>query len=308
MVLEEFRVLVLVVAAFVAGAVWESTGWRLRIWSSVLRLFGWSKSARCRIVGAGPGDAALLTIAAKRAIHEADVVIADRLVSEQTLALVRGELIMSRKVKGCANKAQEELHQWTLEALKQGKDVVRLKGGDPFLYGRGAEEIHVFRKAGFSVEVIPGISSAFAAPMSAGIALTTRGVADQVMIATGHGMNDSVPKDMASYNAGRTTVYLMSVGRMQGLMKRLLDPSVGYPFQTPVAVIEKATTLDQRTIRGTIETIYDLCKAEDVQSPATIVVGRAAEALLPTGQAALEISYQHGEGSVKFFCHQLATV
>jgi uroporphyrin-III C-methyltransferase len=203
---------------------------------------------------------------------------------------------MSRRYKGCANKAQDELHQWTLDALHQGLDVVRLKGGDPFLYGRGAEEIHVFRRAGFQVEVIPGLSSSLCAPLAAGIAVTTRGVADQLLIATGHGMNDSVPRDVAPYYEGRTTVYLMSVGRIERLMDRLVSVS-GYPKSTAVAVIERATTHKQRTLRGTIATIAEICKREAVQSPATIVVGRASQAL---SLDELDSEYQVGQGSVRF--------
>eukprot|EP00516_Mucochytrium_quahogii_P006170 CAMPEP_0203761202 /NCGR_PEP_ID=MMETSP0098-20131031/14334_1 /ASSEMBLY_ACC=CAM_ASM_000208 /TAXON_ID=96639 /ORGANISM=" , Strain NY0313808BC1" /LENGTH=303 /DNA_ID=CAMNT_0050655089 /DNA_START=137 /DNA_END=1048 /DNA_ORIENTATION=+ len=279
------------------GVAMERSGWGDRCKAILDRMFV-RRGPKCRLVGAGPGDPALLTVAARYAIQEADVVIADRLVSQDTLNLVRGKLIVSRKYKGCANKAQDELQRWTLEALDQGLDVVRLKGGDPFIYGRGAEEVDDFRKHGFDVQVIPGISSSLCAPLAAGIAATTRGVADQLLIATGHGMNDTVPRDIAPFYAGRTTMYLMSVSRMEQLMKRLTQ--AGYPAATLVAVIEKATTKEQRVVRGTVGTISDIAKAEDVKSPATIVVGRA------TGALEHGSIYQYNHGSVRF--HALPTI
>jgi len=283
---EATTVFLLMAISFMAGTIWEASGWGARakvvsrkICKSLRPGPGGVPQGKCRLVGAGPGDTALLTLAARQALVEADIVIADLLVSPETLKLVKGKLVMSRKYKGCANKAQDELHRWTLQALKEGKDVVRIKGGDPFLYGRGAEEIEVFRKAGFQVQVIPGISSCLAAPLAAGIAVTTRGVADQLIVATGHGMNDTIPRDIAPYYAGRTTVYLMSVSRMQQLMQKLTEPHIGYPSKTPVAVIERATTANQRVVYGCVEDIARICAAEGVESPATIVVGRAARAL-----------------------------
>ncbi|GBG25677.1 Uroporphyrinogen-III C-methyltransferase [Hondaea fermentalgiana] len=294
---EQLASLLVVAFYFALGSWWEAAGYGLRTRSVAKRFTNRAANAmrRLPLVGAGPGDVALLTMAARRAIAEADLVIADLLVPQEILALVNGRLVLSRKYKGCANKAQDELHEWTLAALAQGLDVVRLKGGDPFLYGRGAEEIAVFRRAGFAVEVIPGISSCLSAPLAAGIPVTTRGVADQIIVATGHGMNDTVPRDVAPYYAGRTSVFLMSVSRMTQLMERLASPQLGYPSSTPVAVIEKATTSKQRTVRGTVESIARICEAEAVESPATIVVGRAVDAL---GDAST--AYTAGSGCVRF--------
>jgi uroporphyrin-III C-methyltransferase len=279
------------------GALLERSGWWLRLSSVVSRR--WRRAGgRVRLVGAGPGDPALLTVAARRALHEADVVIADLLVPEETLALVCGRLVMSNKLKGCANKAQRELQDWTLDALSRGLDVVRLKGGDPFVYGRGAEEIDDFRRHGYEVEVVPGISSALAAPLAAGIAVTTRGVADQIAVSTGHGKDDSVPLELVPYAPGRTAIYLMSVGRMDQLMQRLHN--AGYPAATPVAVVESAATRNQRVIRGRLLDIARVCQQHAVKSPATIVVGRATEALLHPAHPGEVSHYQWGLGSVCF--------
>ncbi len=279
------------------GALLERSGWWVRL--SAVAARRWRRAgARMRLVGGGPGDPALLTVAGRRALHEADLVIADLLVPEETLALVRGRLVMSNKHKGCANAAQRELQDWTLAALSRGLDVVRLKGGDPFVYGRGAEEVQDFRRHGYEVEVVSGITSALAAPLAAGIAVTTRGVADQLAVSTGHGMSDSVPRELVPYAPGRTAVFLMSVSRMDELMQRLHD--AGYPAATPVAVVESAATRSQRVIRGRLLDIARLCEHHAVKSPATIVVGRATEALLHPALPGEASHYQWGHGSVCF--------
>ena len=286
-------VLTVVCVSVLLGALLERFGWTTFAIAQCTKFK--SRKPRCRLVGAGPGDPSLLTRAALQALQEADLVIADRLISEDILSLIRGRIILSRKFKGCANAAQNELHDWTLDALHKGIDVVRLKGGDPFVYGRGAEEIEIFRNHGFDVEVIPGVSSSLCAPLAAGIAVTTRGVADQLLIATGHGMNDSIPREVAPYYIGRTTVFLMSVSRMHQLMHRLSES--GYPDGTPVAVIEKAATKDQRVVKGVLAQIADTCVSLNVASPATIVVGKAVYALCQNDGTS---HYQYGKGSVLF--------
>ncbi|KAK9763043.1 uroporphyrin-III C-methyltransferase [Basidiobolus ranarum] len=161
---------------------------------------------RIALVGAGPGDPDLLTIGAKKALMEADLVLADRLIHPQILELTEGEVRIARKTKGRSDQAQDELQEWALEGLLQGKKVVRLKIGDPFLFGRGGEEILYFREHGFTPEVIPGISSALSAPMVANVPVTIRGYADQLLITTGRGEKGSMP-DIPVYSPMRTTVF-----------------------------------------------------------------------------------------------------
>ena len=233
---------------------------------------------RIRLVGAGPGDPELLTVKAFRAIQEAELVVSDNLVPKDILALVRGKLFIAlKKSEGRADQSQDELMNVALEGARSGLNVIRLKNGDPFVYGRGGEEVLFFRKHGFEAEVIPGISSCLTAPLAALIPVTHRGVADQFLVATGQGKNGSIPA-IPPYASHRTTIFLMSVARMADLVKDLV--AHGYPEDCPVAVVEKATFPDQRVIRATLSTIADLSATEKIQSPSTIVIGNSVNALV----------------------------
>ena len=153
------------------------------------------------LVGAGPGDPELLTVgAAKILADERRLVIADRLVSREVLALVRGELRVARKLPGCAEIAQQEIYRWTEEAVRAGKDVVRLKIGDPFVFGRGGEEILEFReRLGVEASVVPGVSAVFSSPLLGKIPVTHRAVASQVVMSTGYGKEYARPS-LQSYH------------------------------------------------------------------------------------------------------------
>jgi len=239
-----------------------------------------SSTARGRItlVGAGPGDPDLLTVKAYRIIQEAELVVSDNLVPKPILSLVRGELFVAlKKSEGRADQSQDELMNVALEGAKRGRRVIRLKNGDPFVYGRGGEEVLFFRKHGFEVDVIPGISSCLAAPLSGLVPITHRGVADQFLVATGQGKNGSIP-EIPPYAHHRTTVFLMSVARMADLARDLV--AHGYPENCPVAVVEKATFPDQRVLRGTLATIADISQTEKIQSPSTIIIGNSVNALV----------------------------
>ena len=145
------------------------------------------QQADLALVGAGPGDPELITLKARRYLQNADLVVSDRLVPQQVLDLVEGELRIAAKVTGKSDEAQIELMKWCLEGVEKGQKVVRLKIGDPLLFGRGGEEILWFRERGYEPELVPGISSALSAPMAAKIPVTHRGVSDQVIITTGRG-------------------------------------------------------------------------------------------------------------------------
>ena len=147
-----------------------------------------SSGGRVSLVGSGPGDPDLLTVQAMKLIQEADLVVSDRLVSNDILNLVQGELKIANKKPGCAEMAQEEIYRWVCEGVKEGKNVVRLKIGDPYLFGRGGEEVLFFREH-LQVEpfVSAAVSSSFSAPLAAGIPLTHRGLSNQVLISTGYG-------------------------------------------------------------------------------------------------------------------------
>lgn len=209
-------------------------------------------------------------------LNNASLVIADRLISQEILDLIRCEVRIANKKPGCAEEAQQEIYRWAQEAISEGRNVVRLKIGDPFLFGRGGEELLEFRKYGVEPIIAPGISSSYSAPLAATIPLTHRGISNQVLISTGYGKDASVV-DVPPYSAERTVVLLMAVGRIGEISQRMIE--VGYPEDTPVAIVERATTPSQRTLYGTLRTIGQVAVAEKAAAPATIVVGHVVHAL-----------------------------
>jgi len=231
------------------------------------------------MVGSGPGDPDLLTMAAHKILTDPSIlVISDRLVSPEILDLIKGEIKVARKMPGCAEEAQAEIYRWCKEGIEAGKHVVRLKIGDPFVFGRGGEEVLQFRDFGVEPKVIPGVSAAFSAPLLGSIPVTHRGVANQVVMCTGYGRNGTSP-DLIQYHKEQTIVFLMAVGRLKELCQRLIDMA-GYPSTTPVGIIQDAGCPSQRTVVGTMETIGDLAEEFDVQAPSTIVVGDVVRVLL----------------------------
>jgi len=236
-------------------------------------------TARVSLVGAGPGDPELLTLKAARILKDSNaLVVSDRLVSKEILDMVKGELRIARKQPGCAEKAQEEIYDWAVKGLQDGRHVVRLKIGDPFVFGRGGEEVLKFRELGVEPLVIPGVSAAFSAPLLGGIPVTHRGVSNQVVMCTGYGRNGTSP-DLIQYHEEQTVVFLMAVGRLHELCAKLHELA-GYPNDTPVGIIERAGCPDQRTLVGDMNTIADLAKKHSIKAPSTIVVGKVVNVLL----------------------------
>lgn len=230
------------------------------------------------LVGAGPGDPDLLTMAALRAIKEADLVLADKIVPEQVIALVKCELKIARKFPGNADAAQEEFNAMALKALKQGKNVVRLKQGDPFLFGRGGEEVLFFRQHGYTPRVIPGLSSAVAAPLLSGIPLTHRSVASQFLVTTGTGAKNSAAP-LPTYDPHRTDVFLMAIHRLEPLTQDLINKQK-YPSDLPCAIVERASCADQRIIWGTLDSICQLLDSVGgSRPPGLLIVGHAIQVL-----------------------------
>ncbi len=223
------------------------------------------------LVGGGPGDPGLLTVRARQLLAQADVVVTDRLGPVEVLAELDPdvEVIDVGKVPGHHPVPQERINQILVEQAGAGKRVVRLKGGDPYVFGRGGEEAIACLEAAISVEVVPGITSAIAVPAAAGIPVTHRGLARSLTIATGHdGLPDSAQSD------ADTLVLLMGVSRLADTMAALV--ARGRSPQTPVAIIERGTTPRQRTTAGTIATIADLARQREAEAPAIIVVGDVA--------------------------------
>jgi uroporphyrinogen III methyltransferase/synthase len=234
------------------------------------------KSGKVYLVGAGPGDPGLITVKGLDCLRHADVIIYDRLVEESLLNEARpeAEKIYVGKADRLHILEQDSINQLLLEKAREGKVVVRLKGGDPFVLGRGGEEASGLAENGIPFEVVPGVSSAVAVPAYAGIPLTHRGVASSVMIITGHkAFEANGPKiawDKISM-ATDTLVILMGLGNLVYIVDQLVKN--GKSPSTPVAVITQGTTHHQRCVMGTLEDILAKVKSENLQPPSVVVVG-----------------------------------
>ncbi|KAF9171250.1 hypothetical protein BGX21_007531 [Mortierella sp. AD011] len=230
-----------------------------------------------KLIGAGPGDPDLLTLAAYKSITSwADIVLADKLVSKEILSLISCPLFIANKDKGCQASGQQELFERAAQALKEGKRVVRLKQGDPFIFGRGGEEFLFFRRLGYEPIIVPGLSSSISGPLLANIPLTHRGTASQFLVCTGTGSQDIIP-EMPPYVAHRTTVFLMALHHLEALIQSLVR--VGYPRELPVAIVERASAKDQRCIHATVGTVVQVVKEVGYNPPGILVAGWACEVL-----------------------------
>lgn len=238
------------------------------------------RKGRIVLAGSGPGHPDLLTRATYKAILAADLVLADKLVPAGVMELVprRAEVHIARKFPGNADRAQEELLEWGLDGLKAGKNVIRLKQGDPYIYGRGAEEFEFFQSHGYTPTVLPGITSALSAPLFACIPPTHRGVADEVLICTGTGRKGA-PPDPPVYVETRTVVFLMALHRLSALIHSLTCSEKKWPKETPCAVLERASCPDQRVIRTTLEHVCTAVEEEGSRPPGLLVVGKSCEVL-----------------------------
>jgi len=205
-------------------------------------------------------------------------------------------LRVARKLPGCAEAAQEEIYRWVQDGLLAGKHVVRLKIGDPFVFGRGGEEVLKFRSFGVEPRVIPGVSATFSAPLLGSIPVTHRGVSNRVVMCTGYGQNSTSP-DLVRYHGDQTVVFLMAVGRLRGLCHDLVH-SGGYPSDLPVAIVERAGFSNQRTFVGTLRTIADLANLHNVKAPSTIVVGEVVHVLLEREEGEIDKNFGAEESSI----------
>jgi len=228
------------------------------------------------LVGAGPGDPDLLTVRALTVLRGADVILYDALVGADLKKLFPPETELIDVGKRADRHAypQAEINEMLVRLTEKYKNVVRVKGGDPYVFGRGGEEAEALAKAGVAVEVVPGISSALAVPASAGIPVTFRGYASSVTIVTGHEdpTKGSTALDFKALAALQgTLVILMGIKRLEENVRALLDN--GKPTETPVAIIESGSTEHERTTVGTLGTIVELARDLRVEAPAVIVVG-----------------------------------
>lgn len=242
---------------------------------------------RVVLVGGGPGATDLMTVRGRRALAEADVVVTDRLGPTDLLRALPAtvEVIDVGKTPGHHPVPQDEINRILVDHAQRGRTVVRLKGGDPFVYGRGGEEVLACREAGVAVEVVPGVSSALSAPAAAGIPLTHRGTVAAIHVVSGHEAVD--PAALAVVAAERATlVVLMGVSALPSHVRDLM--AAGAAADLPVAIIEEATTARERVTTATLEDVLAAAETAGVRSPAVVVVGRVADPalLVPSGAVA----------------------
>ena len=243
------------------------------------------------LVGAGPGAVDLLTLRALRALKRADIVLYDRLVNPEILDFLKPgteRIYVGKDLGADANQRQERIHTLMIGHARRGKVIARLKGGDPFVFGRGSEEMLRLAEAGIEVEVIPGLSSCITAPLTANIPVTHRGLATSFAVFAGRpGQNAAHGVNWRAAAEVDTAVFLMGVERLPAIVEHLI--ASGCSPQTPIALVEKATRDNQRIFTGTLADI--VAKSAEATSPATIVVGEVVgvrESLLALPSSQIE--------------------
>jgi len=233
--------------------------------------------AKVYLTGAGPGDIELLTLKAHRVITQADVIIYDRLANPEILEMAKSgcEFVYVGKEDGRHTLPQDEINEVIYQNALKHENVVRLKGGDPFVFGRGGEEGAYLKERGITFEIIPGITSAISVPAYAGIPVTHRGVAVSFRVVTGHESpnkkESQIPWD--NFKTNDTIIFLMGLHNLGKISSKLQE--IGKPKDFPCAVISRGTTSDQSVVIGTLENIVE--KAKGVPTPALIVVGEVVK-------------------------------
>lgn len=229
--------------------------------------------AKVYLTGAGPGDIELMTIKALRVVQNADVIIYDRLANIEILKEAKkdAKLIFVGKEKGNHRVPQDEINELIYQSALKYENVVRLKGGDPFVFGRGGEEALYLKQRDIKFEIIPGVTSAISVPAYAGIPITHRGVTPSFRVVTGHRKSsDNIAKiNWDSFIEDETIVFLMGLHNIELIVGKLLE--VGKKEDYPCAIISNGTTKDQKVITGTLSNIVS--KSKEAQSPAIIIVG-----------------------------------
>jgi uroporphyrin-III C-methyltransferase len=248
-------------------------------------------AGRVSLVGAGPGDPDLLTVRAARRLAEADVVLHDALLDPAILDLAREDARRIDVGKRCGRQAMKQgaINRLLLNLARGGLDVVRLKGGDPFIFGRGGEELLFLRAAGIAVDIVPGVTAAFAAAADLGMPLTHRGVARMLHFVTGHGADGRLPDlDFAALASGQATIAAyMAKNTCADLAARLV--AAGLAPGTPAAAVENAGRAQQRHVRATLATLADVLAAQHYDGPTLLLVGHVID-LAATAAEALRLA------------------
>ena len=243
------------------------------------------------VVGAGPGDVDLITIKAIKAIESADVILYDALINEALLkyASAKTELIFVGKRKGCYAYQQTQINELIVSRAKSHGHVVRLKGGDPFIFGRGAEEIEYAKQFGIETYVVPGITSAIAVPAYQGIPLTKRGASESFWVITGTTKAHKLSNDVAlAAKSSATVVILMGMGKLDEIIKVFFAEN---KQNTAVAIIQNGTTENEKCGIGTISTISKIVEEKQLSSPAIIVIGDVVKERVQLSSIYKEVVY-----------------
>lgn len=245
---------------------------------------GSRQSGMVWIVGAGPGDPELLTLKAARVLRDAEVIVHDRLVTSAILDMARrdADFISVGKRGGSPSIKQDEINELLIRLAREGKKVCRLKGGDPFIFGRGGEEIEALDAAGLRWEVIPGISAANGCAAAAGLPLTHRKVARTLVMTTAQAADEFEPDWNALAQEDQTVVFYMAVRLTERVCRQLV--AAGSDHDCPAVLIENGSTPQQRLVRGTLETLPELARTASIGSPALLIVGVAADQTWLQGQ------------------------
>lgn len=238
------------------------------------------KTPKLILVGAGPGDPELFTLKGVKALENADVILHDALAHPDILqyANPKAELVFVGKLKGVCQFKQDDINQLIIEKAKEKGTVVRLKGGDPYIFGRGHEEKQIAEAEGLEVEVIPGLSSCYAVPELAGIPLTRRGINESFWVITGTTKEHKLSKDVyVASKSNATVVVLMGMSKLPEIVEIYQAEERG---ELPVAIIQRGSWEVEKRALGTIDTIVELVKEKELSSPAVIVIGEVAQFLI----------------------------
>ena len=235
-----------------------------------------SKTAKLTIVGAGPGDVDLITIKAVKALKDADVILYDALVNEALLEHAKNaEVVFVGKRFGCHAYSQDQINELIVVMAKKYGHVVRLKGGDPFVFGRGSEEIAFAEEHGLETAIVPGISSALGVPTTNGISLTQRSVSESFWVITGTTSNHKLSKDVdLASKSSATVVILMGMHKLKEIVTLYQNNRTD---DLPVAIIQNGTTENQKMVIGTVSSIVAVVQEHELASPAIIIIGEVVK-------------------------------
>lgn len=240
-------------------------------------IVSFTKEPKLTLIGAGPGDPELITLKGINTLKAADVVLYDALVSQEILQLIPETIpaIAVGKRAGAHDYTQDEINELIVEFAYLYGHVVRLKGGDPFVFGRGMEEVEFAWKHGVTTAVVPGVSSALAVPASINVPLTSRGVSESFWVVTGTTMNGTVSEDIAlAARSTATVIILMGLNKLEEIMNIF---SLQGKKDTPVAIVQHGTTSEQKSVVGTVSTVTEKSRQANIGSPAVIVVGEVVK-------------------------------